>query len=386
VRSKRLRDLPAYLFADLAARRRRKEAEGTDVIDLSIGDPDLGAPEVALEALAEYAADRRLHRYPPHWAVEAFNVAVAEWMMKRFSVELDPETEILPLLGTKEGIAHLPLALLDPGDRAMVPDPGYPVYARGVWFAGGEVDWMPLREAGDFLPDTAGLEASNARIAYLNYPNNPTSAVADLAFYERVIEIAAAKGILIANDAAYSEVTFDGYRSPSLLEIPGAKDVSVEFHSFSKTFAMAGWRVGFVAGSAGIVGALKALKSNMDSDVFGAILLAAARCLRDGWDAYEQAMGEYATRRAVVTDGLKASGIAYHSSPATLYVWARVPGGGSSTDFATALLEDAGILIAPGVGFGEHGEGYFRISITCPTDSVRMAAKRLQKVSTRWKT
>lgn len=386
LRSKRLRDLPVYLFEHLAATRRKKEAEGIDVVDLSIGDPDLGAPECAMEALQEFAADRRLHSYTPHWAVERFNTAVSEWMSSRFSVKLDPAAEILPLVGTKEGVAHLPLAIIDPGDVALVPDPGYPVYSRGVSFAGGCVEYLPLEPARAFLPAIEAAEGRLAKLLFLNYPNNPTSAVADPEFYKRVIDFARRSNALIVNDAAYSEVTFDGYRSPSMLEVAGAKDVGVEFHSFSKTFNMAGWRVGFVAGSRQIVGALAAFKSNVDSGVFGAVLLAAARVIEEGWPHHGRTMKEYEARRSLILAGLEECGIRYHHSPASLYIWAEVPQGTSSLEFAQLLLDKAGVLVAPGVGFGEHGEGYFRVSVTCPTERVAQAAERLREVSDCWMT
>jgi LL-diaminopimelate aminotransferase len=381
VRAERLSTLPRYLFDELAEVRRRKEAEGLEVIDLSIGDPEVGAPRAAMDALEQHAKDRRLHKYMPHYAVEAFNRAVAEWMTARFGVTLDPESEILPLLGTKEGIANLPLAVLDPGEVALVPDPGYPVYSRGVWFAGGCVEWMPLAEETGFLADIGLVKRLNPRMVYVNYPNNPTSAVAAPEFYGRLIAAARETGALVVSDAAYSEITFDGYRAPSILQVPGAADVAVEFHSFSKTFGMAGWRLGFAAGNRGIISALRTLKSNIDSGVFGAILMAGIAALRDGWDWNRRTLATYAERRRIVFEGLEARGILYHRSPATLYVWAKVPDGGGSVDFARSLLERCGILVAPGIGFGRRGEGYFRISITCPTEKVREAARRMSEVS-----
>lgn len=385
VRSKRLRDLPVYLFENLAVTRREKEAAGIEVIDLSIGDPDLGAPESAVEALQEYSRDTRLHCYTPYWAIKQFNAAVAEWMAGRFSVSIDPDRGILPLIGTKEGIAHLPLAVLDPGDLALVPDPGYPVYSRGVWFAGGRVEWLPLEGGAGFLPAVEACEGHLAKLTYLNYPNNPTSAVADLDFYKRVVDFARRSNALVVNDAAYSEVTFGDYSSPSMLEIAGAKEVGVEFHSFSKTFNMAGWRVGFAAGSPGIIEALRALKSNLDSGVFGAVLLAAARVIKDGWSHHDKTLREYEVRRSLILDCLEACGIRYHRSPASLYIWAEVPDGTSSLEFAQMLLDRAGVLVAPGIGFGQYGEGYFRISITCPTERVATGAERLREVSDRWR-
>jgi LL-diaminopimelate aminotransferase len=385
VRANRLRKLPKYLFEELAETRRWKEKYGVEVIDLSIGDPEIGAPPAALEALKHSVDDRRLHRYTPRFAVETFCNAVAEWMKERFGVGLDPNEEIVPLLGTKEGIANLPLAVLDPGQVAMVPDPGYPVYSRGVWFAGGKVEWMPLREGSRFLPDTESVRRGRPRLVYVNYPNNPTSAIADSAFYGRLVSAAREAGALVVNDAAYSEIAFDGYRAPSILDQPGAMDVAIEFHSFSKTFSMAGWRLGFAAGNHGMIEALRSLKSNIDSGVFGAVLMAGVAVLEKGWDWHLRTLSEYRERRRLIFEGLRACGIAYHESPATLYIWARVPGTASSADFARSLLESAGILVAPGAGFGTNGEGYFRMSVTCPTDKVRMAAERMHEVSKDWR-
>jgi LL-diaminopimelate aminotransferase len=385
IRSERLKRLPTYLFEELASIRRAREAEGKEVIDLSIGDPDLGAPAVAVEALARHAADAGLHRYPPDAAIEAFTGAACDWMRERYDVDLDPACEMLPVIGTKEGIALLPLAVMNPGDLALVPDPGYPVYSRGVWFAGGRVEWMPLEEKRGFLPEVALIEKHRPRLVYLNYPNNPTSAVAGVDFYAAAVDVAGRTGSFIANDAAYSEIAFGGYVAPSILQAKGARERAIEFHSFSKTFSMAGWRVGFAAGNRHMIASLRTLKSNVDSGVFGAVLMAAATVIREGWDAHRQMISEYGRRRAILFDGLKACGISYHESPATLYIWARVPGGRRSMEFARALLEEAGILVTPGVGFGDSGEGYFRISITCPTDQVEIAGKRLHEVSRAWK-
>jgi LL-diaminopimelate aminotransferase len=385
IRAARLKALPKYLFEALAETRRRREAHGQEVIDLSIGDPDIGAPPAALDALKLYADDRRLHRYTPRFAVDAFSRAVSAWMQRRFGVELDPDEEILPLIGTKEGIANLPLAVLDAGQVALVPDPAYPVYATGVGFAGGVVRLMPLVEDSGFLPEADMIRAVGPRMVYVNYPNNPTSATADAGFYTGLVGAAREVGALVVSDAAYSETVFDGYVSPSVLEVPGAMDVAVEFHSFSKTFSMAGWRLGFAGGNRRIVQALRAVKSNTDSGVFGPVLLAGAAVLENGWEWHRRILSEYETRRRLILEALRACGIEHHRSPATLYIWAKVPGGGNSMEFARSLLEKTGILVAPGIGFGAAGEGYFRISVTCPTEGVRTAADRMREVSKAWK-
>ena len=398
--SSRLRGLPAYLFEALVRTRVATEKRGVDVIDLSIGDPDLGAPQVVVESLRRHAEDSRLHSYTPPWVVERFCRAAASWFKKRYGIDLDSEREVCPVVGTKEGLAHLPLAVIDPGNLALVPDPGYPVYSRSVAFAGGEVEYLPLSEKNRFLPDLGALRGKRPRLVFLNYPNNPTSATADLGFYGGIVEWAGESGAYLVSDAAYAEVTFDGDRCPSLLQARGAMDLAIEFHSFSKTFSMAGWRVGFAAGNAGLVGALRNLKSNIDSGVFGPILLASVAALEDGWAWYESSMKEYGLRREIVLKGLDDCGIEYLQSSATLYVWAKVPGGWSrgcapgcakagasgslSMDFAQMLLEETGVLVAPGVGFGAQGEGYVRISITCPTPRVKAAVARLAECSRSW--
>lgn len=385
-RASRLRSLPAYLFEELAEKRLRTQARGVDVIDLSIGDPDLGAPEAAVEALRKHAGDPRLHCYTPAWAVERFCRAVADWFARRYGVSLDPEAEIFPVIGTKEGLAHLPLAMMEPGDLALVPDPGYPVYARSVWFAGGRVEWIALAEDSGFLPDLGPVAGKVARLLFVNYPNNPTSATAGPEFYRGAVEWARECGAYLVNDAAYAEVVFDGHRATSVLEVPGAREVALEFHSFSKTFNMAGWRVGFVAGNAGAVGALRALKSNLDSGVFGPVLLAAVAALESGWDGYRAALDEYASRRRLIVECLEECGLGCFRSPATLYVWARIPAGAGSLEFAKTLLEKAGVLLAPGAGFGPGGEGYVRVSVTCPTSRVRAATERIREVRSAWTT
>jgi len=384
--SERLRALPPYLFEELTRLKNRKLAEGVDVVDLSIGDPDTGAPPMAVEALRKYAGDRRLDRYTPTWAVEEFNEAVARYMRERYSVDLDPASEITPVIGTKEGIANLSLAVIDPGSVALVPDPGYPVYSRSVGFAGGEARFMPLTESRAFLPDLGAFRGDKPRLVFLNYPNNPTSAVAGPGLYSEAVEFAHETGACIVNDAAYSEITFDGYVSPSVLEAAGAGDVAVELHSFSKTYGVPGWRVGFAAGRRDVIGALKTFKSNIDSGVPGMMLLAARDMLAGAGSHIGDTSSEYAARRALVCGALEAAGITYHKSPATLYIWAKVPGVMGSVDFARLLVERAGVIVAPGIGFGAEGEGYFRLSITCPREDIARGMERIEEVSGSWRT
>jgi LL-diaminopimelate aminotransferase len=386
VEAERLRALPPYLFEELTRLKNEKRAAGVDIADLSIGDPDTGAPPVAVDALKKHADDRRLDQYPPTWAAEEFNAAAARYMRERYGVDLDPACEIAPVIGTKEGIANLSLAVVDPGSVALVPDPGYPVYSRSVGFAGGRVRYMPLSEGKAFLPDLGQYRKERPRLVFLNYPNNPTSAVAGPRLYAEAVEFGLETGACIANDAAYNEITFDGYVSPSILEVSGAKEVAVEFHSFSKTYGVPGWRVGFVAGRSDAVCALKTFKSNIDSGVPGIMLLAAKDMLEKGGSHIGETLGEYAERRALLHEALDAAGIAYHKSPATLYVWAKVPGATSSMEFAKVLLEKAAVIVAPGVGFGPGGEGYFRLSITCPREDIARARERIEEVSNSWRT
>ena len=384
--SQRLRALPPYLFEELTRLKNRKRAEGMDIVDLSIGDPDTGAPPEAVEALKRYAGDRRLDQYTPTWAVEEFCEAAAAYMRERFSVDLDPAAEIAPVIGTKEGIANLSMATVDRGTLSLVPDPGYPVYGRSVGFAGGEVRLMDLSEEGGFLPALDEYRGLKPRLVFLNYPNNPTSAVAGAALYARAVDLARETGACIVNDAAYSEITFDGYVSPSILQTDGGREAAVEFHSFSKTYGVPGWRLGFAAGRKDAIGALKTFKGNIDSGVPGMMLLAARDMLEKGAGHVADALCEYAERRALLRRALDAAGIAYHRSPATLYIWAKVPGGAGSVDFARLLVDKAGIIVAPGIGFGPGGEGYFRLSITCPREDIERGGELIEEVSGNWRT
>ncbi len=382
--SKRLEALPVYLFEDLVAKRIAKESQGYEIIDLSIGNPDLGAPAVAVECLKRHASDSSLHGYTPERVIRHFSEQASAWMVRRFGVRLDPDHEVFPVIGTKEGLGHLPLAIVDPNDAVLVPDPAYPVYASSVALAGGRSVTMPLIAGNSYLPVLEDFKCEQPKLIFLNYPNNPTSAIAAEDFFSQAIEFARTAGAIVVNDAAYSEIVFDGYVSPSILSVDGATEVAVEFHSFSKTFSMAGWRIGFIAGSREVIKALSKLKSNLDSGVFAPILLAASAVIESGWDDYIVMLEEYARRRRMLVESLRLCGLTYHESPATLYIWVKTPGNYSSLEFAELLLEAAGLLVAPGRGFGRFGEGYFRISLTCPTEKVEIACKQLCEVSELW--
>ncbi len=379
--AERLKRLPPYLFAEIDAKKREARARGADLIDMGIGDPDLPTPPHIVEALKRAAENPEHHRYPSYEGMPEFRAAVAAWYLQRFGVTLDPETEVLALIGSKEGTAHMPLAFVNPGDVVLVPDPGYPVYAVGTLFAGGEVHFMPLRRANGFLPDLDAVPADIARRAklmYLNYPNNPTAAVADREFFERVVAFARTHGIMVCHDAMYSELRFDGYRPPSFLEIPGAKEVGVEFHSLSKTYSMTGWRIGFCSGNAAAVAGLGKVKTNVDSGVFGAVQEAGIAALSGSQDIPELYRRTYQERRDVVVAGLKALGWEVDVPKATFFVWAPVPRGLDSRTFAARLLEEAGCVVTPGVGFGPSGEGFYRIALTIDAKRLREAMERLK--------
>ncbi len=380
--SKKLEILPPYLFAEIDAAKRKARAEGRNIIDLGVGDPDIATPSFVVEKLYEAAKDSKNHRYALDQGMPEFRHAIAEWYKNRFNVGLDPEKEVLPLIGSKEGIAHMPVAFLDKGDNVLVPDPCYPPYRNATILADGKPQIMPLRNSNGFLPE---LEAINPKIAeksklmFLNYPNNPTSAVADRSFYERVVEFANKYNTIICHDAAYSEIAFDGYKPLSFLEIPGSKEVGVEFHSLSKTFNMTGWRIGWVCGNRDVVSALAKVKSNIDSGIFQAIQIAGISALKDGAPVVEQNKKVYSERVQVFVEGLKNIGWKIDKPKATFYVWAKIPKKAkSSIEFAKILFDRANIVATPGVGLGKHGESYVRFAMTVDKTKLQEAVDRMK--------
>ncbi|MBI4353762.1 MAG: LL-diaminopimelate aminotransferase [Candidatus Omnitrophica bacterium] len=382
-KAERLKMLPPYLFVEIDKAKHRLQQQGVDVIDLGVGDPDLPTPPHIVKKLQETADDPANHRYSFTEGLLPLRVAIADWYQRRFEVSLDPATEVLPLLGSKEGIAHLPLALTNPGDAVLVPDPCYPPYRSGTILAGASIVSMPLVAENNFLPDFGAISqraARSARLMLLNYPNNPTAAVATEDCFKEAIQLANEYHIVIAHDAAYSEVAFDGLKPISFLQVPGAKDIGVEFHSLSKTYNMTGWRVGWVCGNAAVIAALSQLKSNLDSGIFQPIQLAAIEALTGDQSPLAQALATYQQRRDLLVDGLTQAGWTVPKPPATFYVWAGVPKGQSSIPFATRVLEEAHVVITPGAGFGAHGEGYVRFSLTLPTDRIQEAVARIAKV------
>ena len=379
----RLGRLPPYLFKEIDRKKSEVMARGVDIIDLGVGDPDLPTPPHIIEALKRAVDEPANHRYPTYSGMGDFKEVVAKWYEERFGVKLDSETEVVSLIGSKEGLAHFPLAFVNPGELALVPTPAYPVYHIAVLFAGGESFFMPLLRENNFLPDLdaiPGETASRARIMFINYPNNPTSAVADLGFFSRVVEFARENEILVCHDAAYTEMAFDGFRAPSFLEAEGAMEVGVEFHSLSKTYNMTGWRIGFAVGNSKAIEGLGAIKSNIDSGVFQAVQLAGIEAIRGDQSCVREMAQVYTKRRDLMAKGLRDAGFEVESPKATFYLWVRVPEGHTSTEVATRLLEDAGLVVTPGNGFGEPGEGYFRIALTQKRERLAEAVERIKAV------
>ncbi len=377
----RIKNLPPYLFAGIDKAKQEARAKGVDVIDLSVGDQDLPTPDHIVSALKQAVDDSSNHQYPSYEGKLAFRAAVADWYKKTFDVDLDPKNEVLTLIGSKEGIAHAPLAFINPGDVALVPDPAYPVYRTATAFAGGEPAVMPLLRENGFLPDLDAIPiqiARRAKIMFLNYPNNPIGATASKKFFAELVDYARDHNIIIMHDNPYSEIYFDGNRSSSILEVDGAKEVAVEFHSLSKTYNMTGWRIGSVVGNADVLAGIGKIKSNIDSGTFGAVQDAGIVAMNSPREVVDEIRQVYQQRIEILYKALKDIGLELEKPRATLYLWAWV--GGSSIDYAAKLLERTGIVATPGVGFGEYGEGYIRFSITRETKRVEEAARRLEKM------
>jgi LL-diaminopimelate aminotransferase len=373
--AERLDAVPLYLFAELERKVSEAREAGIDVISLGIGDPDLPTPPEVIDALAEAAHDPRTHQYPTNHGTEEFRTAAAGFYRDRFGVELDADAEVIPVLGGKEGVGHIALACLDPGDTCLAPDPGYPPYTSGPLFAGATVHYLPLREDNGFLPELDS--APEARLLYLNYPNNPTGATAELDFFQQAVDFARERDLVVVHDNAYSEVAFDGYRPPSFLETPGAKDVGVEIFSLSKGWNMTGWRAGLVAGNAEIVDAYRRLKTNLDSGMSEAVQHAAAGALTASRDFPREISEVYARRRDVLAAGLEAIGLDFKVPRATPYFWVRVPEGHTSASFTELVLDRASVLVAPGDAYGPSGEGYVRFSLTVPDSRLEEAVSRI---------
>ena len=379
--AQRVEQLPPYLFARISQLIAQKRAEGVDVISLGIGDPDVPTPEYLLDVLRKATTDPANHRYPESDGLPQFRQAIARWYQTRHGVTLDPDKEVVPLIGSKEGIAHLPLCLIDPGDTALITDPGYPVYEVATMFAGGVTVKVPLREEDGWLPRLDEIPAETARAAkviWLNYPNNPTGAIADRGFYERAVAWAKQYDVVLAHDLAYADVAYDGYVPMSILEIDGAKDVAIEFNSLSKSFNMTGWRLGMAVGNATLVNALTRVKTNMDSGIPQAIQQMAIAALDDPRDTITRHNDIYSKRRDRAIAVLRQLGLRVEPPKASLYIWARLPEGErSSGEFAARLIDATGVVVTPGASYGPAGEGYIRISLTTPDERLDEALSRL---------
>lgn len=378
--AKRIDALPPYLFATLDKKVSEARARGVDVISFGVGDPDLPTPGHIVEAAAEGLRDPSTHRYPSYYGMEEFREAIASYYERRFSVRVDPDTQVLPLIGSKEGIAHLPIAFVDSGDVSLVPDPAYPVYETSVLLSGGRAVRLPLTADGGFLPRFADVEeGGDAKLLWLNYPNNPTSAVCDAGLFAVAVEFCRSHDVLLAHDAAYVEITFDRFVAPSVLQVPGALDVAIEFGSLSKTHNMTGWRVGWAVGSAVAVEALGRVKTNIDSGIFNALQRAAIAALNGTRESLEHTLSIYRRRRDATVEALNTAGWVLEPPKGSIYIWAPVPEGESSLTFSEFLLEKAGVVVAPGSGYGPGGEGYVRLSLTVPDDRLEAGLERIVK-------
>ena len=379
VKAERLQKLPPYLFAEIDKKKKAALAAGRDVINLGVGDPDRPTPAAIIKSLQHHVENPAFHQYALDQGAPELRQSIAAFCKSRYGLDLDPASEILPLIGSKEGIAHFPLAVLNAGEISLVPDPCYPVYRSSSMFAGADVYTMPLEPSLGFRPDLDAIPHdvfSRARLMFLNYPNNPSGGTVDLAFFQRVVDLASSSNFVVAQDAAYNEMYFDA-PAPSLLQVPGAKDVAIEFHSLSKTFNMTGWRVGFAVGHPQLVAGLASAKGNLDSGVVSAIQAMGTAALKAPASLAKSVRSVYKQRRAILVGGLKKAGFSVFPSQAAFYVWVKVPKGHTSASFCSLLLDKAGIVATPGNGFGAAGEGYFRLTLTAPEARLKLAVKRL---------
>ncbi len=382
-KAERLKQLPPYLFVEIDRIKKRLISEGKDIIDLGIGDPDLATPPAIIEEFYRTVKDSENQHYPLDLGLKTFRAGIAKWFLERFKVSLDADTEILPLLGSKEGIAHFPLALVNRDDTVLIPEPLYPPYRSGAIFSGAKIIYLPLLKENNFRPDIEKLSRDilkKTKLLYINYPNNPTAAVADKEFFSNIVKLAKEYNFFILSDLAYSEITFDGYRAPSILEIPEARDIAIEFHSLSKTFNMTGWRVGWACGNKQLIEYLRQVKSNIDSGVFNPIQYAALKALDIYEDHILNLRNIYTRRRDIFVGELRKAGWGIDFPKATFYVWSKIPVDMDSSQFTKLLLEKCFIVATPGIGFGSSGEGYVRFSLTTEESRLKEAAARISKV------
>jgi LL-diaminopimelate aminotransferase len=380
----RINSLPPYLFATIDEAKAAVMAKGVDVIDLGVGDPDMPTPEHIVESMCEAVRDPATHRYPSYTGMIEFREAVANWCKDTRGLELDAATETLTLIGSKEGVAHIPLAFVNPGDVALIPDPGYPVYKIGTQFAGGEPHIMPLLEENGFLPDFDAIPAdklAKAKLMFLNYPNNPTSATADVKFFKEVVEFAKNNDITVVHDNAYSEMVYDDYTAPSFLSVDGAMDVGMELYSMSKTYNMTGWRLAFAVGNKDLITGFGKVKSNIDSGAFDAVQRAGITAVSSSQQCVTDMNSIYQKRRDALLKGLRGIGLDAKAPKATFYMWVPTPDGYDSMGFSKLLLEESGIVATPGVGFGEYGEGYIRFALTQSVERIEEAVARMDKLT-----
>ncbi|HEV3495984.1 MAG TPA: LL-diaminopimelate aminotransferase [Actinomycetes bacterium] len=380
--ARRIDAIPPYLFAEIDRKIGERKAAGVDVISFGIGDPDLPTPDFVVEELARAARDPSTHQYPSYFGLPSFRRAIADFYRRRFGVELDPDTQVLPLLGSKEGIAHLPWAFVDPGDQVLVTEPGYPVYEVGTILAGGEPVYIPLTAEGGWFPDLAPLDpaiAPRAKLLWLCYPSNPTGAVATVEQLEQAVRFAADRDLLLAYDNAYSEITYDGFVAPSVLQVPGATDVALEFGSLSKIFNMTGWRCGWVVGNPTAIEALGRVKTNIDSGIFNAVQRAGTAAMNSDMSHLPGLVARYQRRRDRIMEVFWDAGWKVEAPKGALYVWLPTPPGESSVAFTARLLEEAGVVVAPGSGYGPSGEGYIRLSLTITDDRLEEGCERVRK-------
>ena len=377
--ARRIETLPPYLFAELDKKIAAKRAQGIDVISLAIGDPDRPTPPHIVKVMQDAAADPSAHQYPSYYGLPEFRRAVAEWYQSRFDVTLDADTQVQPLIGSKEGIAHIALAFVDPGDTVLVPDPGYPVYETGTLFAGGETAYVPLRPENDFLPDWAEIEVpAGAKVMWLNYPCNPTAAVATIDDLRTAVAFAKEHNLLLCYDNAYSEITFDGFVAPSVLQVEGANDVAIEFHSLSKTYNMTGWRIGWACGSPTAIEALGRVKTNIDSGIFNAVQRAGIAALQGPQEILDDLRAMYQRRRDLVVKTFNELGWKLEAPKGSVYVWLPVPEGHDSASFASLLIEKAGVVVPAGRGYGPSGEGFVRVSLTTLDERLEEGLERIR--------
>jgi len=381
--ARRVENLPPYLFAELDKKKLAAQERGMDIISFGIGDPDQPTPQHIIDELNLASSRPANHQYPSYEGMPAFREAAAAWYRERFKIDLDPKSEVVSLIGSKEGIAHMPLVYVEPGDTVLVPNPGYPVYSIGTLFAGGESHYMPLLSENNFLPDYSAIPAEvadKAKLLWINYPNNPTGATAPREFYEETVAFAVKHDLLVCHDAAYTEIYFGGEKPSSFLEVPGAREVGVEFHSLSKTFNMTGWRIGFACGNAEVIEGLGRIKTNIDSGIFQAVQEAGIVALQGPATCVDEINGLYRDRRDVLVAGLRELGWNPPTPTATFYLWIPCPDGYDSTTTASRLLDEVGVMVTPGVGFGKYGEGYIRMTITVDENRIKEALARIEKV------